>query len=326
MLARQPEVRTRMAMLLMHATHIPLRGWPARALLAGMAACCVAHPALGQPRPDATPRSLRVMTYNIKHGQTNAVCTQPPPAPGPPSADCNLDLAAAMEVVREHAPDIVGLQEVDRFWARSGHRDEPAELGAGTGLEHRCYAANLDHGPDSHSKLPHQYGTVILSRFPILECGNTLLPRTGDHEQRGLTRALIDVRGLPLQVFNAHLHTTSDDRLLQTAEIGRALDVAPRGPKILLGDFNARPGDAELNPLLARLQDAWSKSAGAAAGNPSGLTSPALPSEPPRNRIDYIFVSLDIEVLRAYVPADARTRLASDHLPVVSELRLPEAR
>ena len=63
------------------------------------------------------------MTYNIKHGQTNASCIQPAPIPGqPPFPDCNLDLQASIEVIRAHNPDIVGVQEVDRFWARSAYQ------------------------------------------------------------------------------------------------------------------------------------------------------------------------------------------------------------
>ena len=88
------------------------------------------------------------------------------------------------------------MQEVDRFWARSANEDEPAALSAALGLEHYCYAANLDHPPDTHSNVPHQYGTVILSRFPILECSTTPLRRTGTNEQRGLTLAVINVRGV----------------------------------------------------------------------------------------------------------------------------------
>jgi endonuclease/exonuclease/phosphatase family metal-dependent hydrolase len=204
----------------------------------------VADPDLAQTEPQAKPRPLRVMTYNIKHGQTNAVCTQPPGIPGqPPFPDCNLDLTATIDVMREHGADIIGVQEVDRFWARSSYQDEPAELAAGVGMNHHCYATNLDHVPDSHSNVPHQYGTVILSRFPILECGNTLLRRTGTNEQRGLTRGLINVRGVPLQFYNTHLHTTAADRLLQTADIAgvglRRRDVRSSPPSRL--SRTARP-------------------------------------------------------------------------------------
>ena len=79
-----------------------------------------------EPQPPAADRRLRVMTYNIKHGQSNVSCTQPPAVSGqPPSPDCNLDLNGTIAVLRAHAPDVVALQEVDRFWARSAYLDGP---------------------------------------------------------------------------------------------------------------------------------------------------------------------------------------------------------
>ncbi len=275
------------------------------------------------PEPQATPRELRIMSYNIKHGQTNAMCTQPPGIPGqPPFPDCTLDLQAAIEVIRAHNPDIVGVQEVDRFWARSAYEDEPAALAAGLGMS-RCYGANLDHPPDGHSNVPHQYGTVILSRFPILECSNTLLPRTGTNEQRGLTRALINVRGVPLQFYNTHLHTTVADRLLQTAEIAAVVEAAPGGSKVLVGDFNARPTATEMAPIYTRFLDAWQAAGAPTADNPNGNTSPARLSGSPTSRIDYVCVSPRVTVAVAQVPINGQTRLASDHYPVVADIALP---
>lgn len=40
------------------------------------------HVAAREQEPQAKPRELRIMSYNIKHGQTNASCTQPPRIPG----------------------------------------------------------------------------------------------------------------------------------------------------------------------------------------------------------------------------------------------------
>ena len=282
-------------------------------------------PAAAQrPEPQAKARELRVMTYNIKHGQTNAPCTQPPRIPGqPPFPDCNLDLQASIEVIRSHAPDIVGIQEVDRFWARSGDLDEPAEIAAALGMNHYCYAANLDHGPDSHADVSHQYGTVIVSRFPILDCSNTLLRRTGTNEQRGLTRALINVRGVPLQFFNTHLHTTAGDRLMQTTDIAEVVDAAPQGSKVLVGDFNARPTTVEMAPIHARFLDAWTEAGVPSPENPNGFTSPARLVGNPTSRIDYVFVSPQVTVTNAYVPIDPQTRLAADHYPVVADIALP---
>ena len=277
-----------------------------------------------EPQPQAKTRDLRIMSYNIKHGQTNASCTQPPRIPGQgPFADCNLDLQASIEVMRAHGADIIGVQEVDRFWARSAYADEPAVLSAALGMEHVCYAANLNHQPDSHSNQPHQYGTVILSRFPILACSNTLLRRTGNNEQRGLTQAVINVRGVPLQFYNTHLHTTATDRLMQTADIAEVIDAAADGSKVMVGDFNARPDAAEMIPIFARFVDAWAAAGVPAADNPNGFTSPSRLIGNPTRRIDYAFVSSQVDVGATYVPIDAETRLAADHYPVVADIGLP---
>lgn len=276
--------------------------------------------------PQAKPRDLRIMSFNIKHGQTNASCTQPAPAPGQPAlADCNLDLKAAIEVIRAHDPDIVGVQEVDRFWARSANQDEPAVLAAGLGFQHSCYGANLDHPPDAHSTVQHQYGTLVLSRFPILECTTTPLRRTDTNEQRGLTLALVNVRGVRLRFYNTHLHTTAADRLMQTADIAGVIDAAGSGPKIIVGDFNARPTAPELAPIHARFVDGWKDAGVPSPDNPDGLTSPARLAGNPTSRIDYTFFSSPVDALAVHVPIDERTRLAADHYPVVTDIALPGA-
>ena len=284
--------------------------------LVGLGPLVAAH---GQ-EPQAEPRELRVMTYNIKHGQTNLECEQAPR----PSPDCGLDLQASIDVMGAHGADIIGVQEVDRFWARSAFLDEPAEIAAGLGMAHHCYAANLDHAPDSHSDVPHQYGTAIVSRFPILDCRNTLLPRTANNEQRGLTLALINVRGVPLQFYNTHLHhTAAPDRGLQTEFIGNFMDDAPAGPKVLMGDFNAIPTAPEMAPIQARFLDAWQEAGLPTPDNPEGFTSSADIEGDPTRRIDYIFVSDQVTVASAYVPIDVHTRLAADHYPVVADIALP---
>jgi endonuclease/exonuclease/phosphatase family metal-dependent hydrolase len=288
----------------------------------------LATAALAQNPPQAIPRDLRVMSYNIKHGQTNAACTQPPRIPGqPPFPDCGLDLQASIDVIRAQAPDIVGMQEIDRFWARSAYLDEPAVIAAGLGMEHYCYAPNLDHAPDSHSLVPHQYGTLIVSRFPILECTNTLLRRVGTTEQRGLLKTVVNVRGVPLQFYTTHLHTVQADRLLQTVDIAAAIDAAPDGPKVLVGDFNARSTFtttvAEMVPIYARFLDAWREAPLPTPDNPNGFTSPSRLVGDPTSRIDYVFVSRDVDAAGTWVPIDAQTHLAADHYPVVADIALP---
>ncbi|HEX7085077.1 MAG TPA: endonuclease/exonuclease/phosphatase family protein [Vicinamibacterales bacterium] len=289
-------------------------------LLVWSTVSCARNPAPQGAGAESGRRSLRVMTFNIRHGQTNAGCDEPARTPGAlPAPDCGLDLSQALDVIRAHAPDIVGLQEVDRFWARSAMQDQPALIAKALDMPHTCYGANLDHQPDEHSDRPHQYGTLVLSRLPILECTTHRLPRVGDAETRGLTRALVDVRGARLQFFNTHFHTAAADRRLQAPDVVEAIDTTA-APVILVGDFNAVPDAGELAPLFARFRDAWREAAVAEPDNPEGATLPVHPSDPPRRRIDYVFVSEQVTVRSARVPVDAKTRLASDHYPIVVEV------
>lgn len=180
--------------------------------------------AQGVGKPQAA-RPLRILTYQINHGTGNLGCL--PGEESPP--ECDFDLARIAEVIRSQDPDLVALQEVDRFFARSAYTDQPELLTDVLGMK-GCFGVNLTLPPDSESDLPGQYGTLILSRYPILECRNTFLPsvRPGDpptvREQRGLLKALVNIRGVPVAFYNTnleHLNTYQDVRAAQIDAILR---------------------------------------------------------------------------------------------------------
>jgi endonuclease/exonuclease/phosphatase family metal-dependent hydrolase len=182
---------------------------------------------------------------------------------------------------------------------------------------HVVYGANLDQDPLTPGAPRRQYGTAILSRYPIVESENTLLPKLGTSEQRGLLEALISVRGLRYRFYNTHLQHNSPDAASGQAQ--RTMQVEAivaemreeREPHALVGDLNAEPDAPELRPLYWRLADAWP-----AGGLGPGFT---MSSTAPARRIDYVLVSRDTRVEGAYVP---RT-IGSDHLPVVADVALP---
>ena len=73
-----------------------------------------------------------------------------------------------------------------------------------------------------------------------------------------------------------------------------------------MGDFNARRDDSEAQMMRrAGLTDALD-----VAGIEPGYT---VPADAPRYRIDYIWLSPDLTVTDAVIPAST----ASDHMPVV---------
>jgi endonuclease/exonuclease/phosphatase family metal-dependent hydrolase len=89
-----------------------------------------------------------------------------------------------------------------------------------------------------------------------------------------------------------------------------------RGPVILCGDLNARPASPVCRRLRQRLNDAQTE---LRRHRPRGTFFPRLLSA----RIDYVFVEPGLEVTDIEVPETQLARTASDHLPLVVEVRTP---
>ncbi len=231
---------------------------------------------------------LSVLTFNIHAGL------------GP---DRSLDLEGIAEEIRRSGADVVGLQEVDRHYGpRSSYIDEPAWLAERLQL-HVAYGANLDLEPEQPGQPRRQYGTAILSRFPIQESENILLPNQDGLEQRGLLRARILARGSRVDVYTTHLqHNTPSIRAAQASRIVEL--VGQRScPALLTGDLNATPQEEPTRILTAELADSWPAAGGA------GFTYPA---EAPTKRIDYVLHSESVRASQAEVLPTA----VSDHRPV----------
>src|SRR5690242_10620478 len=75
----------------------------------------------------AEPLVLRVLTYNIHHGE---------------GVDRQFDLSRIADVIRSASPDLVALQEVDRNTHRTGNVDQPAELARLMGM-HVAFEPNI---------------------------------------------------------------------------------------------------------------------------------------------------------------------------------------
>jgi endonuclease/exonuclease/phosphatase family metal-dependent hydrolase len=261
---------------------------------------------------------VRVMTYNIHHASGNDDCTDEETPEGEiPEPDCALDLERIAQVIESQSPDIVALQEVDRFWARSGGVDQPEALAEMLGMN-VCYGANLSHEADDHADEPHEYGVAVLTIFDISSCENTLLPIVEGEEQRGLLDARITIDGVgEVAVLNTHFdHKESSTRQMQAEAVVDYLgnvDV----PAVLMGDLNAGPDDGDLDVIQAQMTDAWE----AAGDGTDGFTYPADPESSPENRIDYIFAGPGVTVQTAAVVDSDLAVMASDHLPVVADVQ-----
>jgi endonuclease/exonuclease/phosphatase family metal-dependent hydrolase len=239
----------------------------------------------------AAPVTLRVMTYNIHHGE---------------GLDGKVDLLRIAQLIQEQGADIVGLQEVDKGVERTQRRDFPAELAALTGMT--CVFSN------NYYHQGGEYGNAVLTKFPVMRWTNRHYKMLRPGEQRGILQLVLDVRGREVVFMNTHIDYRPDDseRWSNTEEIESLARQYAGKPIIMVGDFNDIPESRVCRRIAATFDDTW-----ALIGQGEGWT---IPAAAPRKRIDYLWISKDKSLLprKAWVPQSD----ASDHLPVVAEFQL----
>jgi endonuclease/exonuclease/phosphatase family metal-dependent hydrolase len=230
---------------------------------------------------------LRVVTYNIHRGRGLDRRTRP---------------ERIAEVLQGLDADIIALQEViGPGRSSAGH----AELiGAALGM-------GWIMGPVRELR-QHQFGNVILSRFPMWNhAQHELSWKTC--EPRGAQRVAIDTGKGILQVFNAHLGTALLERRYQATKLAAWVDdKRVHGPKILLGDFNEwsrtlagdilaeRLHSIDLYPFLRRRR--------------------TYPGIFPLLHLDHIYYVGDIHVRHVTLTRTRLALLASDHLPLAADI------
>ncbi len=243
-------------------------------------------------------RPLELLTFNIHHGA---------------GTDGVLDLERIARVIKDSGADVIAMQEVDNhFGARSEWVDQPAWFAERLGM-YVTFAANLDLPPVNAGEPNRQYGTAILSKYPIMDSHNTLLPMYPGQEQRGLLEATINVRSNPVVVANTHLtHNNNAERQEQADKVVEVL--ADRShPTVLTGDLNATPDAPEIQTLTAVWDDTWTE-----VGEGPGYT---YDTANPTKRIDYVLHSPQVKA----TAAEVITTDASDHLPVLAVLDVPSS-
>lgn len=249
------------------------------------------------PRRDSA-QTLRVMSYNVHS------CI---------GMDGKLSPERIARVIARYAPDIVALQELDVGRARTEGMDQ-AHLIA------RCLEMDFHFHPALHLE-EERYGDAILTHLPmrLVKAGALPgLPGKPYLEPRGALWAAIDVQGTEVQVLNTHLGLLPGERRAQVeALLGAEWLAHPdcRGPVILCGDFNALPASTVCRRLRKRLNDAQIE---LDSHRPRGTFFGRFPF----TRIDHVFVDAGFEVTGIEVPDPELARVASDHLPLIVEVRL----
>jgi len=231
-------------------------------------------------------KELKVMTYNIHHGN-------------PPAKEGVIDLQAIADVINSQSPDLVALQEMDVLTSRSGNVDEVKKLAELTGM-YSFFSKSIDFGGGG-------YGVAILSKFKINKEERFSLPfKEGlDAELRSL--AVINVtlaNGKKLDFGCTHLDLKDEHRILQVAEINKILG-SRKGEVIFAGDLNLTAS----NPAMKILEKYFERSC-------QENCAPTIPDVNPTEEIDFIMLKKgsSLKVQTHQVLNDIH---ASDHLPLV---------
>jgi endonuclease/exonuclease/phosphatase family metal-dependent hydrolase len=288
---------------------------------------------------------VRLVTYNIQFGL---------------GSDGRYDLARIAAEVRD--ADIIALQEVDRHWQRSGCVDSPAVLASHLPEYHWVYGANLDMDAsyrDATNRLVNrrrQFGTMMLSRLPIVSSRNHLLPKYGtltQHSiQQGALEAVIATESAgPLRFYSTHLSHLSP--ATRRPQVDALLAIHARAPSeggawcgghpepdagwtegemppmptdaILLGDFNFEWNAFEyeriVGPTSARYGRLNNLTGFVDAWVAAGHREDEGATIPEGKRIDYCFVSASLahRVRSSRIDADAT---GSDHYPLWTDIDL----
>ncbi|REK28169.1 MAG: hypothetical protein DWQ42_05465 [Planctomycetota bacterium] len=210
------------------------------------------------------------------------------------------------EFLRAEQPDVVFLSEA-LFACGPCPVNQVERLAEEAGLPHWVFGENFNFGLPFYRIVG---GNAILSRFPIEPVANPSLPgRRPFYITKNNRRVLwcrAHINGRPLLL--AAIHNDSFDLENNDAQMKEILAYVGDRDALMAGDFNARADEPPIRRLLAT-----GKFSGASDGPFTFSTAR------PHETIDFIFAPASWRLLEHRV-ADLDL---SDHLPVMSEFRLP---
>jgi endonuclease/exonuclease/phosphatase family metal-dependent hydrolase len=232
---------------------------------------------------------LRVVTYNIHRCR---------------GLDRRVRPERTAEVLADLNADVIALQEV--IGAGPHGQGHAEQLGAALGMGWVMAPARQLRG--------HLFGNVVLSRFPVrFHTQYDVSWKTC--EPRLCQRVDLDVGTCVLHLYNVHLGTAVLERRYQATRLAAIVrDHRVTGPKIVLGDFNEWLRGRATATLSSMLQsvDIYQHL----------RRRRTYPGVFPILHLDHIYYEGDVDVRGVHLPRTRRALVASDHLPLIADLRV----
>jgi len=276
--------------------------------------------------------SIDVMTYNI-HGEAG------------------MKLASIAAILREANPDVIGLNEIRRYWWRhDGHVDHAEWLARRMGMKHHYFGLTLDSDLDPHpTKWQEdwrkgyrkiQQGNAILSRYPfsglstdigsftsqncpiaVLISQPTRYAGNRNTEPRNCLVAKLKLdHKLRCYFLATHLATLTEEtespaRKAEASKIRcQQVNRILKIVRMLQGHPIILIGDFNAEPGSPEINLLKGTFTDASVGIDYTYLKDGT-------KIDYIFVSEGIEVVSCIVPEIDELEQASDHLPIMARLK-----
>ncbi len=205
--------------------------------------------------------TLTVASFNIKCG-----------------SEVDYDMSRLAALIAQADPDIVGLQEVEVLSERVAGRDIVKELAEAAGYSHWQFVKTMDNRGG-------EYGTAILSRFPIVSFENLPLDIYEGDEPRTAGHFVLDVNGVEVDYYNTHFSYKYKEFIARQAEqMNEFANEKGRRGLIITADFNT----SSLMSTLAVIEDTRLTNGGKYMTYPSG-----------KSAIDDIVMDLGWELLES---------------------------
>lgn len=254
---------------------------------------------------------LKIMTYNIAAGRSFEF--------GPdyrPIIHAELQYA---DKIKELAPDICGLNEVDYRLPRSARVKMAKMIGDAAGYE-SAFAPAVTW---TNKWGIGTYGNGFLSKHPIKEVEIWPIPNPElaaepkSYEPRVILHALVDMNGRDVDVFVTHVGLSDEEKTNAIKTLIPLVKIC-ENPTIVMGDFNMKDDNPTMQPLLSILEDSFLY-----YPKKDDFTWPCDPelmkADPTKcERIDYILFSPHFKVESVEIPP----LVLSDHKPYIAYVEL----
>jgi endonuclease/exonuclease/phosphatase family metal-dependent hydrolase len=209
------------------------------------------------------------------------------------------------------APNVISLNEVERFNGAWGNEDQPARFRAL--LQSLTGKTWYYHFAQRVGNSTGQ-GNLILTTFPITSTASYELSG-----ERSAARVSITVNGRIVNVFSTHLDDQSSSlRATQMNQLKSWMGTFAE-QRIVAGDFNTWPSAGEITRITSSYYDTWAVAD--AAG--TAVAFSGNNGETRNSRIDYVFYSknashLVLKQARVFDTRDSSGRMPSDHRPMMA--------